>query len=420
MKPFSNFRSNNPLNYVHVWKHPIHLAVTSRAYFYLAEGVDCSNPFYDVKNWKACRANQRLFDTLASKINITISSEGSDKYGYIMYYYSGLNEYPAYTTTVILGPWIIVYCNYEPPPSKQSSLMLWLRPNSTGVWTAQLLLLVVVPLAAILLQNLGSDTSGSQLFERYATELLSQYGTLLRQGPASSSLTPLGLMAMTLYSIVVLSRYEYFHTSELVVPVTYKPFTSLKEFVEKGYKIKVTHGAWEDLMKTTFELQGIQNFYNESVIYPGMTVPQVIATFSEDDPKFGSIVGDAAYNIRYIKYQIHKGRYECYSFDWATEFYYYVWYLPVMEVAKRMNGAMEGGGFPGYWKKIDGWVSASVDRTDERKANMQEDEVYITFFKLKPFFILIYCLTGAWILVLCVEITVEYFKKRKSFVHNYL
>lgn len=275
-------------------------------------------------------------------------------------------------------------------------------------------MLLMVPLISVVIHNF--DLRGFQLLAKYVNKLYFEYATLLRQ--STLSITPLGLIAMTTYSIVVLSRYEYYHTSQLVVPNTYKPISSLKEFVEKGYKIKRSTGDWETLLKTTFQFQNLEKLYKEAIInLSHIHVNEIIETYSKDDPKFGHLDGGPKLRIRYIKYKLLKGDYDCYSFVWATEYYYFIWYVSIFNEVKGMSDALEEGGFPGVWKLIDKTMSGREDgkvENKDRKSRAGIEEPSITFVNLTSFFILLICLCGGWILVLGVEMGICKYQRNKQ------
>lgn len=321
LNSFLSCRSCHPLNYISNWKHPIRITVDFRIGHSPRSGrrLFIFNIFPELINWKYCPENQRHIHTIAKQLNMSMALGMSKKYGYIYYVYSGIEANFAYTANVEDKQWSIVYCNFDPPPSQQSSLLLWLHPLTAGLWIAQLCLLASVPLITIIIRDLNRCC-----FQTYVTELFSTYGTLLRQSIPKSSITSLGLTSMTMYSIVVLSRYEYFHTSQLVVPNNYVPISSLREFVARGYKIKVGEGDWDALLKTAFESQHLEDVYNKStILLKDNETKHVFLTFSKDDPNFGYLEDLPQLRIRHIRNRILKGKYDCYSFVWAREFYYF-------------------------------------------------------------------------------------------------
>lgn len=145
----------------------------SRGYFDLEKNASCSDTAYDEINWRNCIANDRYFATIGKHLNVTIKVGDQPKPGYVDYVYSDFNNYSAYTVSVIEKPWSIVYCNYDPPPSKQSSLLLWLLPLSPGLWTAQILMLLLVSLVTVLIKSVSEGRSASSFWQVHKNMKLS-------------------------------------------------------------------------------------------------------------------------------------------------------------------------------------------------------------------------------------------------------
>lgn len=128
---------------------------------------------------------------------------------------------------------------------------------------------------------------------------------LLRQSRGSS----LVLLLMTLYGLVVVSQYEFYMTSDLVVKYEYQPFKRLDEFLDNGYKIKLYPGYWNDWINALVsKRKGKNTTANDIFIFPnGQTQDQVIYSFKKEDPFIGVPTVSSRYLGRSIVPNIFHG-----------------------------------------------------------------------------------------------------------------
>lgn len=149
----------------------------------------------------------------------------------------------------------ILYCE-STSKLEQISLQVWLGPFQTEVW---IFLVIFFPL--------GSALAFKPLRLHMCNFKLHPFYILMRQ-----TLDKFGRMELLISfaALILLTAYETFITGSVIVPP--KPATSLKEFVQNGFKaVDVIVGNADNITSLIyapmFNKSGILNEMNSSVIY---------------------------------------------------------------------------------------------------------------------------------------------------------
>ena len=131
---------------------------------------------------------------------------------------------------------------------KKITFKIWMKPFDTRLWVFMLFLTII-----LYTLNLPKKYTALDIF-----------GVLLRQDPEARDKNMI-FLTFSIFNIVFLGLYEFYITSELIVPVVKTPFTTLEQFVAHDYKFLIRVFIEKKGMNVSTIQQQVENdFKNDS------------------------------------------------------------------------------------------------------------------------------------------------------------
>lgn len=295
---------------------------------------------------------------------------------------------------------------------EQNSLVAWLKPFTPLLWGTVVGLVCILPLVSVCIilgrKEVEPVVVGTrnvdEFIQGYFNQLFVVFANLLRQARGGR----LVLLVMTLYGLVVVNQYEFYMTSDLVVPIKYAPFKTVEEFLDNGYKIKLWIGGWSDWINDLVSRRkGKRSTVADIFILSKESKWPVESSFKKEDPLFGVPAPDPGYLDRFVVNGVLKRKYKCYTFLWATEQYYYLWHSNLLDKAKQVSDRLVEFGIIQEWEEYDKIRQQRLDREYKNKINRTDSgtSLFISFANLQPWFLLLIVLNGVWVAAFLVEVS---------------
>ncbi|OXA41494.1 hypothetical protein Fcan01_23844 [Folsomia candida] len=197
---------------------------------------------------KDCSPRAHIVDTVTSNLNITLVPASAEyvqihEFGYIMFNTLLIERLP--TThrfpSKAINPRIsgvdLVYCKYD-LSSELISFKALLIPLSPSVWFWFCVTCVAIGVLGCVegysLRKIHVNTTYPNFIWDYCYNAIA---ALMKQ---SAHFNFLIFLILSFASVILLAFYEFFITSELIVPSIYEPFKTLREFVDNDFKIMFT------------------------------------------------------------------------------------------------------------------------------------------------------------------------------------
>lgn len=388
-----------------MWKYPIRIAIHS--FNYIPPHEDCRFVNYREIAGSSCNVDDvRRLATVLLHLNLTLWDKGYSDYtldnenGYVFYFATFFYIYEGFkfSSQRSAEQMEIVYCNSK-QRMLQTSLSIWLEPFLMHTWYFNLVVLISLPLIFVGISTYryynNLKVRGDVKWKYYdgsITLSLEVFATILRQSTTITN--KVVLLLMTMYSLVMVTKYEFYWTSEVIVPTRFKPFRDLIQFFDNGYQVRLQGWSRNDWEKTTmlnaFELKGLsQDQFKKSVVRSHLNDDALRSGISPQDPFYGKLSNDAEWKVPEMKYRYLRGKFDCYAFPVAIQYTYLAWYVGVLQNVWRMLGRLDNGGFQVVWKTFDLLKDAREIRNMKMRHNATEVDKSneITFHNLRYWFV---------------------------------
>lgn len=257
----------------------------------------------------------------------------------------------------------VIYCNYD-VRSQRFSFVIWITPISGPVWGC----LFATFLLVAVLMALQTKNDKVKFYTAICHTAFDVYSIMARQEVAFVTSTIL-FSTLSFTSLIMLSIYEFYVTSELVVPDVPAKLETLAQLVTHGYKFHYMRNPqgsqnMTDILRDDFERMKITQYLDLRLVELEETnVIEITQKFQKSKPEFAWLLkapNRAAEMFRKLVSDTWlKGGYICHlvenvggrtpQFD---EIQVSITYR-VMSVLQRLRE----GGFEAMWRNWDEYSS---------------------------------------------------------------
>lgn len=151
-----------------------------------------------------------------------------------------------------------IYCNFN-VWSENSNLGMWMSPFTSLVWTSCALILVTLVILRVLkdVVECGNIAVNFELIKNLGEVVFAIFATFIKQALNSKHLSKLVLVPLLFTSFMLLSQYELFLTTNLVIPPRYEKYLTLRKVFANDYILVYAAQSQEgnDLLSITSLLQ---------------------------------------------------------------------------------------------------------------------------------------------------------------------
>lgn len=251
----------NKVFQVHGWRSDVSIAAHLPALF-IPGGICARGQYYIAPHGIVCPSAERVFWMISGILNVTfvqVPNTLTHQWGYFhqdlrlnIYNYHHVNALNSFR----YSGYHAIYCNFN-VWSENTDLAVWVSPFTQEVYLGCILIVSAVAIFRIFSDSLKPEKIwvNFELMRSMGEAMFTICSSFVRQTLMRKYVSKWIFVSMLFTSFMLIAQYEFYLTTNLVIPPRYQIFRTMSEFFANGYTLVYESEEGENMMSVRIQLQ---------------------------------------------------------------------------------------------------------------------------------------------------------------------